>query len=78
MKNNNDRGPELPIDELDGRYGSSETNSVPGINNPAIALPAFNPPVPNRAWTAMRAGKDIDELSEEEKRELYMGKDNFL
>lgn len=24
------------------------------INNPARNLPAYNPPVPNRAWTAMR------------------------
>ena len=28
--------------------------STPGINNPNIELPAFNPPVPNRAWTAMK------------------------
>ena len=53
-------------------------NAIPGINTPGIELPAFNPPVPNRAWTAMRAGLDIDELSEEEKRDLYMGKDNFI
>ena len=25
-----------------------------GINSPEIAPPAFNPPVPNRAWTEMR------------------------
>ena len=24
------------------------------INNPTRNLPAYNPPVPNRAWTAMR------------------------
>ena len=63
------------IDPIDGRYGNNDTNAVPGINTPGIELPAFNPPVPNRAWTAMRAGLDIDELSEEEKRELYYGKD---
>ena len=45
-------------------------NAVPGINTPGIELPAFNPPVPNRAWTAMRNGVDIDELSDEEKNEL--------
>ncbi len=49
-----------------------------GINPTGIALPAFNPPVPNRAWTAMRAGLDIDQLSEEEKRELYYGKDPII
>ena len=32
---------------------------VPGINNPEIELPAYNPPVPNRAWTAMR--KEMNE-----------------
>lgn len=41
------------------------TNHV-GIGNPDIALPAYNPPVPNRAWTEMRAGRDIDDLSYEE------------
>ena len=49
-----------------------------GINNPNIELPAFNPPVPNRAWTAMRNGVDIDALSPEEKRNLYLGRDNIL
>ena len=53
-------------------------NHKQGIHNPNIALPAFNPPVPNRAWTAMRQGLDIDELDEEEKRELYLGRDNIL
>ena len=32
------------------------SSSVPGINTPGIELPAYNPPVPNRAWTAMRKG----------------------
>ena len=49
-----------------------------GMNPTGLALPAFNPPVPNRAWTAMRAGVDIDQLSEEEKRELYYGKDPLI
>ena len=53
-----------------------ETNS--GINNPNVELPAFNPPVPNRAWTAMRQGVDIDALSEDEKRDLYLGRDNII
>ena len=54
-----------------------ETNSIPGINIPEVSIPAFNPPVPNRAWTAMRQGLDIDELTEEEKRDLYYGKDGI-
>ena len=38
----------------------SSGSSTPGINTPDIELPAFNPPVPNRAWTSMRdrLGKD--------------------
>ena len=64
-----------PTDRFDRGY---ETNSIPGINTPEVSdLPAFNPPVPNRAWTAMRQGLDIDELTEEEKRELYYGRDNI-
>ena len=43
-----------------------------------IAIPAMDPPVPNRAWTEMRLGKDIDELSEEEKADLYLGRDSYI
>lgn len=56
-------------------YRKDAPGAISGINTPGIELPAFNPPVPNRAWTAMRMGKDIDELSEEEKRDLYIGRD---
>lgn len=56
----------------------TDRDAVVGINTPGIVPPPYNPPVPNRAWTAMRNGVDIDELSEEEKRDLYLGNDNFL
>lgn len=55
------------------RYRKEAPGAINGINTPGIELPAFNPPVPNRAWTAMK--KDIEGLSEGEKRELYLGKD---
>ena len=38
----------------------------------------IDPPVPNRAWTEMRLGRDIDDLSEMERRELYLGRDNLF
>ena len=60
------------------RFPGNKQNSVPGINTPEISPPAFNPPVPNRAWTAMCNGVDIDELSEEEKRDMYLGRDNIF
>ena len=46
----------------------SSGKSTPGINTPDIELPAFNPPVPNRAWTAMREelGRDVVNPSEHE------------
>ena len=59
-------------------YRKDAPGAVSGINTPGIELPAFNPPVPNRAWTAMRQGLDISELSEEEKRDMYYGRDNIL
>ena len=65
--------------DISGRYAKETSeNAIPGINTPGVALPAFNPPVPNRAWTAMRMGKDIDELTEEEKRDLYLGRDGDI
>ena len=59
-------------------YRKDAPGAISGINTPDIELPAFNPPVPNRAWTAMRMGKDISELTEEEKRDLYYGKDGLI
>ena len=59
-------------------YRKDAPGAVSGINTPGISLPAYNPPVPNRAWTAMRKGMDIDELTEEEKAELYLGRDNYF
>ena len=59
-------------------YRKDAPAAISGINTPGIELPAFNPPVPNRAWTAMRMGLDIDQLSEEEKRDLYIGRDGLI
>ena len=65
---------DIPLPE---RRNTTE-QEVPGINTPGIELPAFNPPVPNRAWTAMRAGLDIEQLTEEERRDLYIGRDDIF
>ena len=59
---------------LGGVYRKDAPSAIRGINTPGIELPAFNPPVPNRAWTAMRAGMDIDELTDEEREDLYPGR----
>lgn len=76
-------------DPSEMRKAPGYNGSVPGVNTPEIRLPgakmmgdvsvpAFNPPVPNRAWTAMRMGMDIEQLSEEEKRDLYVGRDRLF
>ena len=62
----------------DDRYPLADTPPFRSLTDPEIAIPDFNPPVPNRAWTAMKQGKDIDELSEEERRMLYYGRDGIL
>ena len=67
-----------PKDKMSFPSRPGAPDGLAGINTPGINPPAFNPPVPNRAWTAMRAGKDIDELTEEEKRDLYLGNDNYI
>lgn len=59
-------------------YRKDAPGAVSGINTPGIELPAFNPPVPNRAWTAMRQGRDISELTDEEKRDMYYGRDSIF
>ena len=58
------------------RFGASVPPlQLPFTEPPAIVDPVSDPPVPNRAWTEMRLGKDIDALTEEEKRDLYLGRD---
>ena len=59
-------------------YRKDAPGAISGINTPGIELPAYNPPVPNRAWTAMKKGMDIDELTEDEKADLYLGRDNYF
>ena len=63
--------------EIPDERPTGDNASIPGINTPGIELPAFNPPIPNRAWTAMRNGVDIDALTPEERRDLYLGRDNI-
>ena len=59
-------------------YRKDAPGAVSGINTPGIELPAANPSVPNRAWTAMRNGVDIDGLTDEERMEMYYGRDNIF
>ncbi len=83
MKENNEKNKKTTTqNSLPGKdnlkdYRKDAPGAISGVNTPGIALPAFNPPVPNRAWTAMSKGMDIDELSSEEKRDLYLGRDDI-
>ena len=56
-------------------YRKDAPGAISGINTPGIDLPTYNPTVPNRAWTALRQGMDIEQLTEEEKHDLYYGRD---
>ena len=62
----------------DDRLSDFSLDIMSGVNSPSLSPLELDPPVPNRAWTAMKMGKDIDALTEEEKRMLYYGKDNIL
>ena len=64
--------------EPDGRYPLITPGAKPEMYIPNKSPVPLDPPVPNRAWTAMKMGKDIDDLSDEEKRMLYYGKDPIL
>ena len=50
----------------------------PTVNLPHIDAPIGDPAVPNRAFTEMKLGRDIDTLSEEEKADLYLGRDSYF
>ena len=63
--------------ELPKSRDTGYKDAIPGINTPGIELPAFNPPVPNRAWTAMKKGLETDSLSEHEEMILDNEKNNI-
>ena len=86
---NDDKKGSFSSDPSEMRKAPGYNGSVPGVNTPEmrlpgaekksdVSVPAFNPPVPNRAWTAMKMGMDIEQLSEEEKRDLYVGRDRYF
>lgn len=72
-------------DPSEMRKAPGYSGAVPGVNTPEmrfpgaddgadVSIPAFNPPVPNRAWTEMRKNLHIETMSEKEKRDLYGNK----
>ncbi len=65
-------GTGFSADPSEMRKAPGYENAVPGVNTPTIELPAFNPPVPNRAWTEMK--NNIEALSAEERRDLLTGR----
>ena len=66
-------------EEKKKKTSREDAKIAPGYGNLLTGTPQVgDPPVPNRAWTEMRMGRDIDELSEEEKADLYLGRDNFF
>ena len=64
--------------ENDDRYHLVNIPYAPSPNVPYKPYDELDPPVPNRAWTAMKNGKDIDALTEEEKMMLYYGRDPII
>ena len=69
MKMNETPSKKKPIEEFPG---AAPVPAVPPI--PEVP----NPPVPNRAWTEMKLGRDIDDLTQEERNDLYIGRDRLL
>lgn len=84
MKNKKDRCAEkecertleFPTTDNSGKHEAPESRS--SINNPQRNLPAYNPPIPNRAWTEMRQdlmnglGRDsFSTLTPDERADLY-------
>ena len=55
-----------PIEEFPGAVPATDVPKTPEIPDP---------PVPNRAWTEMKLGRDVDELTPEERSDLYIGRD---
>ena len=69
MKTNENPEKKKPIETFPGRTPETAVPNLPEIPDP---------PVPNRAWTEMRLGRDLDDLTPEEKNDLYIGHDNIL
>lgn len=68
---------EFPPKDHPQKYHAPEAKS--SIDNPARNIPAYNPPVPNRAWTDLRYDvgasnviSSFSDLTPEEKSDLFM------
>ncbi|MBP5429214.1 MAG: hypothetical protein J6Z04_08040 [Clostridia bacterium] len=55
-----------PIEEFPGAVPATDVPRTPEVPDP---------PVPNRAWTEMKLGRDVDDLTPEERSDLYIGRD---
>ena len=55
-----------PIEVFPGAVPATDVPRTPEIPDP---------PVPNRAWTEMKLGRDVDDLTPEERSDLYIGRD---
>ena len=58
-----------PIEEFPGAVPATDVPRTPEVPDP---------PVPNRAWTEMKLGRDVDELTPEERSDLYIGRDRLI
>ena len=69
MKTNETPAKKKPIEEFPGRKPETAIPRTPEIPDP---------PVPNRAWTEMKLGRDVDDLTQEERNDLYIGRDRLI
>lgn len=58
-----------PIEVFPGRIPETAIPHTPEVPDP---------PVPNRAWTEMKLGRDVDDLTPEERSDLYIGRDRLI
>jgi len=72
------------LDPFAPRAYQDKREAVPGDDLPFVGEPALNPeddpldpPVPNRAWTEMKNGVDMDDISDVDKQDMFDGYDSF-
>ena len=65
----NDKKQEKKQRDIPYAYPESMKGILP-MADPAPDTTTYDPPVPNRAWTAMKAGMDIDDLSRDDIEEM--------
>ncbi len=78
MQSDKNKKGDYSLDPSKMRKKPDEYGPVAGVNTPNIEVPAFNPPVPNRAWTEMAKKDNMKMASDKKESNSYNNPEELI